>query len=163
MRTPEGMDSDEWRWFRFRHPRTQRFFLHYPEALPAGHQNIRVYDRDGLDWARLVWKVCHECQRGVISKISLTSDVQRKGLGTLLIERALLDGTDYRWTTSAQSTAGQAFFVAMTARTGAEFIALARTCSHLRDTRYGRSKPVLDEQLRKAAGSTTTARLTAKA
>ncbi|MEU6497568.1 hypothetical protein ABZ890_45685 [Streptomyces sp. NPDC046984] len=156
------MDGHEWWWVRTRHPRTQRFFLHYPEAHPGGHQNIRVYDREGLDWARLVWKVCHECRRGVISKISLTPDVQRQGLGTLLIERALMDGGDYRWTTSSQSTAGQAFFAAMSARTGAEFTAMVRTCSHIRSARYSPSKPVLDRRLRRAAGPTLTVCLASK-
>ncbi|MFE1850604.1 hypothetical protein ACFYYI_34590 [Streptomyces sp. NPDC002387] len=160
MRNPQGMDGREWWWVRTRHPRTQRFFLHHPEAHPGGYQNIRVYDREGLDWARLVWKVCHDCQRGVISKISLTPDVQRKGLGTLLIERALMDGHDYRWTTSSQSPDGQAFFTAMATRTGAEFTARARTCSHIRDLRHGWSKPVLDRHLWKAAGSTRTVPLT---
>ncbi|MFJ9154280.1 hypothetical protein ACIRP7_40995 [Streptomyces sp. NPDC102270] len=86
------MTEDQWWWLRIRHPRTRCFFLHWPEATPASHQNIRVYSRDGIDWARLVRKVCHACKRGVISKISLTPDVQRQGLGSLLIDRALMDG-----------------------------------------------------------------------
>lgn len=151
MRTPQGLNDDEWGWLRVRHPMTCWFFLHYPAAVPAGHQNIRAYDRAGLDWARLVWKVCHECRRGVIAKISLTPDVQRRGLGRLLIERALLDGPDYRWTTSAQSPDGKAFFQAMSARTGAEFKELARTCQHISQVRAGHSKATLDRHLQRAA------------
>jgi GNAT superfamily N-acetyltransferase len=89
----------------------------------CGFQDIRVYGRDGISDARLVWKVCHQCERGVISKISLSPEVQRQGLGTRLVDRALLDGPGYRWTTSSQSPDGRAFFRAMTARTGAEFAA----------------------------------------
>lgn len=148
---PEGMEDAEWRWIRIRHPRTHRFFLHYPEAGPASHQEIKVYDREGIDSARLVWKVCHECQRGVVAKISLSPEVQRRGLGTLLIDRALLDGADYRWTTSGQSADGAAFFAAARARTGAAFTALARTCDHIRDVRPGQSKPALDRHLQRTA------------
>lgn len=151
MRTPEGMGETEWRWLRTRHPRTGRFFIHWPAAAPAGHQNIRVYDREGHDWARLVWKVCHSCRRGVISKISLTPDVQRQGLGALLINRALLDGPDYLWTTSPQSPEGKAFFAAMADRTGAEFTAGAKTCQHIRGVRAGRTQPTLDRRLQRTA------------
>ncbi|MFD7705733.1 GNAT family N-acetyltransferase [Streptomyces sp. NPDC059786] len=145
------MSETEWRWLRLRHPRTHRFFIHWPNDTPAGHQNIRVYDREGIDWARLVWKVCHECQRGVISKISLTPSVQRQGLGTLLIERALLDGPDYQWTTSPQSPDGKSFFEAMAIRTGARFTAGAKTCEHISDARTSRTAPVLDRRLQRAA------------
>jgi hypothetical protein len=78
VRTPDGLDEWRWRWVLFRHPRTERFFLLYRAAQPAGFQNIRVYGRDAISDARLVWKVCHECRRGVISKISLSPEVQRK-------------------------------------------------------------------------------------
>jgi hypothetical protein len=145
------MTEDEWWWLRVRHPRSRRFFLHWPEATPASHQNIRVYSRDGIDWARLVWKVCHACKRGVISKISLTPDVQRQGLGSLLIDRALMDGPAYRWTTSPQSPDGQAFFAAAATRTGAEFTAGAKTCEHINGARAGRTRPVLDRHLQRAA------------
>lgn len=130
-----------------RRPRTERFFLLYRAAQPAGFRNIRVYGRDAISDARLVWKVCHECRRGVISKISLSPEVQRQGLGTLLIDRALLDGPGYRWTTSSQSPHGREFFRAMSARTGAAFTAGARTCEHMLESRPGRHKPVLDRRL----------------
>jgi hypothetical protein len=145
------MPEAEWRWLRLRHPRAQRFFIHWPDATPASHQNIRVYDRQGLDWARLVWKVCHSCQSGVISKISLSPDVQRQGLGALLISRALLDGPAYHWTTSPQSPDGKAFFEAMSDRTGAAFASGASTCEHICGVRAGRTKPVLDRHLQRAA------------
>ncbi|MFJ3955880.1 hypothetical protein ACIPXV_38600, partial [Streptomyces libani] len=92
MRTPDGLDEWRWRWMLLRHPRTERFFLLHAATRPAGFQDIRVYGRDGISDARLVWKVCHECKRGVISKISLSPEVQRQGLGTLLIDRALMEG-----------------------------------------------------------------------
>jgi GNAT superfamily N-acetyltransferase len=151
MRTPEGMEEAEWWWIRIRHPWTQRFFLHWPEAEAASYQNIRIYDRQGIDWARMVWKVCHACRRGVISKVSLSPDVQRQGIGTLLIDRALLDGPAYRWTTSPQSPDGKAFFQAMATRTGAEFAAGVRTCEHINGVRAGRTQPVLDRHLQRAA------------
>ncbi|WUH90407.1 GNAT family N-acetyltransferase [Streptomyces sp. NBC_00433] len=147
MRTPEGLDEWRWRWMLLRRPRTERFFLLYRAAQPAGFRNIRVYGRDAISDARLVWKVCHECRRGVISKISLSPEVQRQGLGTLLIDRALLDGPGYRWTTSSQSPHGREFFRAMSARTGAAFTAGARTCEHMLESRPGRHKPVLDRRL----------------
>lgn len=130
-----------------RRPRTERFFLLYAAMRPAGFQDIRVYGRDGISDARLVWKVCHECSRGVIAKISLSPEVQRQGLGTLLVDRALLDGPGFRWTTSSQSPDGRAFFRAMSARTGAEFTAGDRTCEHILESRPGRRKPILDRRL----------------
>lgn len=151
MRSPDGMDDVDWRWLRIRHPRTRRFFLHYPESGPASHQEIKVYDRKGIDDARLVWKVCHLCRRGVISKISLSPEVQRRGLGTLLTDRALLDGAHYRWTTSSQSPDGSAFFASVRTRTGAAFTPLARTCAHLRNVQGGQSKPILDRRLHRIA------------
>lgn len=147
MRTPDGLDEFRWRLMLLRRPRTERFFLLHAATWPAGFQDIRVYERDGISDARLVWKVCHECKRGVISKISLSPEVQRQGLGTLLIDRALMDGPGYRWTTSNQSPDGRAFFQAMSARTGAEFTAGARTCEHIRESRPGRNKPILDPRL----------------
>lgn len=154
VRTPDGLDEWRWRWMLLRRPRTERFFLLHAATRPAGFQDIRVYGRDGISDARLVWKVCHECKRGVISKISLSPEVQRQGLGTLLIDRALLDGPGYRWTTSSQSPDGRAFFRAMSARTGAEFTAGARTCEHILESRPGRHKPILDRRLhRSAAGA----------
>ncbi|MFE9701400.1 hypothetical protein [Streptomyces sp. NPDC006270] len=123
-------------------------------VLPAARRDAACwfprssrYGRDGISDARLVWKVCRPCERGVISKISLSSEVQRQGLGTRLVDRALLDGPGYRWTTSSQPPEGRAFFRAMTARTGAEFAAGARTCEHIRESRPGRGKPVLDRRL----------------
>lgn len=130
-----------------RRPRTKWFFLLHVGTRPAGLQDLRVYSRDGISDARLVWKVCQQCERGVISKISLSPEVQRQGLGTRLIDRALLDGPGYRWTTSSQSPEGRAFFRAMTARTGAEFMAGARTCEHIRESRPSRHRPILDRRL----------------
>lgn len=147
MRTPDGVDEFRWRWMLLRRPRTEWFFLRHPATRPTGFQDLRVYGRDGISDARLVWKVCHPCERGVISKISLSPEVQRQGLGTRLVDRALLDGPGYRWTTSSQSPEGRAFFRAMTPRTGAEFAAGARTCEHIRESRPGRGKPVLDRHL----------------
>ncbi|MEV0281332.1 hypothetical protein AB0I22_33800 [Streptomyces sp. NPDC050610] len=141
------MDEFRWRWMLLRRPRTERFFLLHAATRPAGFQDIRVYCRDRISDARLVWKVCHECKRGVISKISLSPEVQRQGLGTLLVDRALLEGRGYRWTTSSQSPDGQAFFRAMSARTGAEFRAGARTGEHIRESPPGRHRPVLDRRL----------------
>jgi hypothetical protein len=92
VRTPDGLDEWRWRWMLLRRPRTERFLLLHPATQPAGFQNIRVYGRDGISDARLMWKLRHECRRGVISKISLSPEMQRQGLGTLLIDRALLDG-----------------------------------------------------------------------
>lgn len=150
MRTPDGLDEFRWRWMLLRRPRTEWFFLLHAAMGPAGFQDIRVYGRDGISDARLVWKVCHQCERGVISKISLSPEVQRQGLGTRLVGRALLDGPGYRWTTSSQSPDGRAFFRAMAARTGAEFAAGARTCEHIQESRPGRHKPVLDRRLHRA-------------
>lgn len=147
MRTPDGLDEWRWRWMLVRHSRTERFFLLHATTRPAGFQDIRVYGRDGISDARLVWKVCHECKRGVISKISLSPEVQRQGLGTLLIDRALMEGPGYRWTTSSQSPDGRAFFRALSARTGAQFNSGARTCEHILESRAGRHKPILDRRL----------------
>lgn len=154
VRTPDGLDELRWRWMLLRRPRTDRFFLLHAATRPAGFQDVRVYGRDGISEARLVWKVCHECNRGVISKISLSPEVQRQGLGTLLINRALLDGPGYRWTTSSQSPDGRAFFQTMSARTGAEFTAGARTCEHILESQPGHHKPILDRLLHSyAAGA----------
>ncbi|MBZ6102660.1 hypothetical protein ACH4NO_17805 [Streptomyces olivaceus] len=145
------MDDAEWQWIRIRHPWTHRFFIHWPDATPASHQNIRVYDRQGLDYARLVWKVCHTCRRGVISKISLSPEVQRQGLGAILIDRALRDGPTYDWTTSPQSPEGKTFFAVMAVRTGASFTGGAKTCEHINGVRAGRTHPVLDRHLQRTA------------
>lgn len=150
VRTPDGLDGFRWRWMLLRRPRTEWFFLLHAATGPAGFQDVRVCGRDGISDARLVWKVCHQCERGVISKISLSPEVQRQGLGTCLVDRALLDGPGYRWTTSSQSPDGRAFFRAMTARTGAEFAAGARTCEHILESRPGRHRPVLDRRLHRA-------------
>ena len=39
-----------------RRPRTDWFFLLHAATRPAGFQDIRVYGRDGISDARLVWK-----------------------------------------------------------------------------------------------------------
>src|SRR5688572_6616284 len=84
MRTPDGLDEFRWRWMLLRRPRTEWFFLLHAATGPAGFQDIRVYCRDGISDARLVWKVCHQCERGVISKISLSRKCSGKVLAHAL-------------------------------------------------------------------------------
>lgn len=141
---PEGLTRFRWWWLRTRYRQVQRIFLHYPATSPAGHQVIRACTRYGYDHAVLTWKVCHDCRRGLICKISLTPDWQRRGLGAQLILRAMQDGPDYRWTTTGQSPDGEQFFKAMSSRTGGAFTRESRSCDHMRDGTRGLPTPRVD-------------------
>jgi GNAT superfamily N-acetyltransferase len=125
-------------------------FIYYAEAWSAGFRELFMYDEEGLDRGRLVWRVCDACQRAVIAKISLDVDVHRQGYGRRLILRALRDCPGYSWTTSGQSPDGTRFFAAMSAETGAAFTGGAQTCEHIKShgppTAVGR-RPVLDRSV----------------
>ncbi|MFF4160583.1 GNAT family N-acetyltransferase [Streptomyces sp. NPDC001678] len=141
---PEGLSEFQWWWIRTRHPRTDRFFLYYLDGGDGEHQVINVCRRLGHASATLIWKTCHTCRRGVISKISMADDWQRQGLGRRLVLRAMRGAENYHWTTSGQSPMAQKFFPALSRETGAAFTPLSPVCEHIRAATRRFPKPRLD-------------------
>jgi hypothetical protein len=63
-----------------------------------------------------------------MAKISLW---QRRGIGRLLLGRALAGKDGYTWVTSGQSQEGKQFFAAITAETGIAFAGPGASCPHI--------------------------------
>lgn len=130
---PEGLTPARWRYIRLTTYCQPIRFIYHPPAYPADRQQIRLYERDGLDVGQFVWQVCDTCSHGIINKISLDEDWRRRGIGRRLITRALRETAGYTWTTTGQSEQARRFFPVMTTETGAAFTPSATTCSHIRE------------------------------
>jgi hypothetical protein len=138
---------------RFRTPGAELRSIYYRPEAPAQHRNIRVVDRNGVGVARLVWKVCTPCRRGLICSISIMPDFQRQGLGRRLITRALHDGPQYRWATTGQSPQAKQFFPVIAAETGVALPEYGGCCSHMKEPgpvatpSPRRRRPLLDRHM----------------
>jgi GNAT superfamily N-acetyltransferase len=109
-------------------------FIHQPPSEPAGHHVIYLYDQDNVDMGTLVWQVCSRCRRGIINKISIAEQWQRRGLGRRLIARALREGPGYTWSTFGQSPGAKTFFAIMTLETGSALTDPGQACAHMNPT-----------------------------
>ncbi|MEU3918971.1 GNAT family N-acetyltransferase [Streptomyces sp. NPDC029004] len=125
------MGEFKWSWVKARYPRTDKFFLYYPNGRSADAQVIDVCGRDGNAHATLIWNVCHSCRHGLIAKISIIPEWQRQGLGRRLLMRALYDGPGYNWATTSQSPEGQPFFPAMARESRAALTNNGQVCDHI--------------------------------
>lgn len=133
--TAEGISPFRW-WLIRSLTRSEEFrFLYHPATWPAGHERVYAYDREGLQVASFIWRVCRACRQGVICKISISGEVQRRGLGRRFIRRACGGHADYVWGTSGQSPDGARFFRVMSAETGHQFTQGVASCEHLRSSR----------------------------
>ncbi len=134
---PQGMSAPRWLLARMMSPGQPVRFIYQPPDEPAGLRVLHLYDRDGYDIGRLIWQVCHACQRARINKISITNDWQRRGLGRRLIARALHDGPGCTWVTSGQSPDAKRFFAIISTETGIAFTERGASCTHMNtDRRY---------------------------
>ncbi|MEU7062002.1 GNAT family N-acetyltransferase [Streptomyces sp. NPDC046197] len=128
---PEHLSPLRWRWMMLTTRHRAVRFVYWPAQYPAGHRDLRVFDRDGYDVGRLVWRVCDACRSGSINKISIDPDHQRRGLGRRMILRALADGPDYAWQTTHQSPMARQFFPAVEQETGIALGEYAGVCAHI--------------------------------
>jgi hypothetical protein len=151
MLRPEGMTRSRWLLARMmtRHEPV-RFPYHAP-AVPAGLRVIYMYDQGYYDVGTLVWTVCGVCHLGSITKISISVEWQRQGLGRRLVLRALRDGPGYTWITTHQSPEGMKLFQAISAETGVTFNEPVRkACEHMDSRREHADrwpKPVIDRSI----------------
>jgi GNAT superfamily N-acetyltransferase len=130
-RIPGQMSAARWLLARLLTPGAKVRFVYHPPADPMGLRGIYVHDEHGYDIGTLVWRVCSSCRWGCITKISITPEWQRRGLGRRLISRALRDGPGYTWATSGQSPEAKKFFPALTAETGVTFTERGPACPHV--------------------------------
>ncbi|WP_151484839.1 GNAT family protein [Streptomyces albicerus] len=100
-------------------------------TLPAGSQAIRVLDGAGRQIGRLDFQVCHPCRLGYIDSIAVVARWQGRGLGREAVHTALAPCTDYKWSTSRQSSQGRTFFSAMQEETDVAFPPSAGRCPHM--------------------------------
>ncbi|MGW7671570.1 hypothetical protein ACWGJX_31275 [Streptomyces sp. NPDC054775] len=150
----EYLSPLRWRWILRVTRRQEVRFLCWPPRHPAGHRDIRMFDRDGYDIGRLVWMVCDACRVSSINKISIDPDAQRQGFRRRLIRRALADGPDYTWQTTGQSPEAKQFFPVLEKEMGVAFPQYGGVCELLAPpSGYGppppgqRRRPVLGRNI----------------
>ncbi|MFJ9453849.1 hypothetical protein ACIRST_02110 [Kitasatospora sp. NPDC101447] len=106
----------------------QERWLYLPSISDSGWQQIRVVDATGYDFARLTWKICQQCELGLVAKIRVTDGWQRRGYATRMLVRAMRGCESYSRTTSAAFTAN------------------ARQCQHMRAAPGGGHGPARQEE-----------------
>lgn len=82
---------------------------------------------------RLTWRDCGACRHGVIAKILIGVNWQRKGIGRLLIAHAVRNRPRYTWASSGQSVDGRPFFATLAEQTGITFTNMGGACPHMKD------------------------------
>ena len=139
---PVSVRRSMWLWAQLATPdATVRAIYHRAED-PADRHIIYLYDTDGLDSGLLNWAECPQCHRGVIAKISIGQNWQRRGVGRLLLAWALRDKETWTWSTTSRSPDGKQFFAAMTRETGTPFAELTTPCLHITRRRRYAEPPV---------------------
>jgi GNAT superfamily N-acetyltransferase len=69
----------------------------------------------------MFYRVCHDCRRGLIGKVSIMPEYQGLGLGTRAVRHAFRSAPSYAWRTTAQYATSGTFWTWMARRTGAAF------------------------------------------
>lgn len=80
---------------------------------------------------RLRFRACQTCRTGRILDIWICDTWQRQGMGQELVCSLVAHRPGYRWSTTLQSGAGRAFFLAMTRETAVALPQGGPMCSHL--------------------------------
>ncbi|MFK0249593.1 N-acetyltransferase [Amycolatopsis azurea] len=86
----------------------------------------------GTAIADLDLQVCDACQAGVVEQVRVDPGYLRRGIGTVLLDAALIRGRGYRWSTTsiADTTTAKAFWAAQHLPPGT-MLGQPRRCPHM--------------------------------
>jgi GNAT superfamily N-acetyltransferase len=141
-----------WWLARRRQVNDQVCLEHYMDEL-RGYECIKIHlrdkttgDRARSDVGRMYFKVCDQCRRVLLAKMSVDDDLQGLGLGTHAIDHAIDRTHDYTWYTTGQYDTARSYWQRIARRTGAGFRGpeAGVVCKHMRDTDTNAS-PTIDQ------------------
>ena len=109
--------------------------IHRPTSTPAGVQKLTL-QLGTRPVGTLVYQICDQCRRGLIGKVSITTNYQGLGLGRRAAVHVFRQAPDYAWRTTPQYPTSGTFWAGLAARTGADFTNGADcACDHMTQQR----------------------------
>lgn len=118
------------RWWYRRWQVRRLPLVHHDAGGPSDIATIEVH-RGRIRIGRVGYKICNDCRRALICKVTVEALHQNLGLCRRLVLAALQTAPDYRWTTTGQYETAVRFWERMARSTGAELRADNTACPHM--------------------------------